>query len=118
MITSGDVSTENLGEFEANISWSGDDLSVSLSNTSPLANGGYITGFLINLPTGTSFNVGWSDTGLQFLPSSDSNYSGAPYGNFDYGYALGGNFLGGGKPPVEPGNSAQRWGAVPAVIPL
>lgn len=100
LITSGDISTENIGEFEANVEWSGDDLSVALTNTSPLANGGYITGFLINLPSGASFEVAWTDSGLEFLAATDSAYSGAPYGSFDYGYALGGNFLGGGKPSI------------------
>jgi len=98
IITSGDISTESLGDFEADIQWDSSDLSIALSNTSVVANGGYITGFLINLPSGASFNVGWSDTGLQLLPATDSAYNGAPFGNFDYGYALGGNFLGGGKP--------------------
>lgn len=98
LITPSDITTEDLGDFSANVEWNGSELSIALSNTSNGLNGGFITGFLVELPSGASFNVGWTDTGLQFMPSDNGPYSGSPYGNFDYGYSLGGNLLGGGSP--------------------
>lgn len=100
LMTSSGVSTSSLGNFEAELNWDDSQLNISLTNTSNPSNGGFITGFLINLPSGASFNVGWTDTGLQFLSSADGPYNGAPYGGFDVGYAAGGNYLGGGNPSV------------------
>lgn len=76
-------------------------LSISLMNISPIANGGFLTGFAFNSPlnsitgvTSTSF----TNTKFQLLGLSNNGISASPYGGFDIGAALGGDFLGGGKP--------------------
>ncbi len=72
---------------------------VKLTNTTPVG-GGYQTGFLMNNPnlltsiTGFSApNATWQQLGL-----TNNGLSGSPFGDFDFGAALGGNFLGGGSP--------------------
>lgn len=72
-------------------------LTVTLTNTSPADNGGYITGFLFNNPGDlvvTDFDPGFYQS-FELLAEGDS---GSPYGHFDFGAALGGDFLGGGTP--------------------
>jgi len=95
------ASTEGLGDFSGILTYipSGDtqaSLTIQLTNTSPLANGGYLTGFLFNNP---GFNVdilGYGSTGSSLdLVGPES---GSPFGHFDFGAALGGDFLGGGNP--------------------
>ncbi len=98
IVDDGPNSTENIGGFEAQATWDGKDFTIALTNTSDPSNGGYITGFLLNLPTDTTFDTVSNDTKLQFLDPDLGPYSGAPYYDFDYGFALKGNFLGGGKP--------------------
>ena len=71
-------------------------LVISLTNTSDPANGGFITGFLFNNPgdlTVTNFDPGTYTDFQQVGPES-----GSPFGDFDFGAALGGDFLGGGSP--------------------
>jgi hypothetical protein len=69
-----------------------------LTNTSPAANGGFLTGFVFNNPdnliTGVSLDT---DTNFELLFGNDA-VSGSPYGQFDLGAALGGDFEGGGTP--------------------
>jgi hypothetical protein len=88
-------------------------VTVKLNNISPQINGGYLTGFVFNNPSNyisgvslsssnTSFELlgeapapkGKKDNGVSF----QNTISAAPYGNFDIGAALGGDFLGGGSP--------------------
>jgi hypothetical protein len=73
-------------------------LEITLTNTSPAANGGFITGFVFNNPddliTGVTLDT---DTSFELLFDND-NVSGEPFGQFDIGAALGGDFLGGGSP--------------------
>lgn len=99
-------STEGLGNFAGILQYFYNDadatigqLVVDLTNTTP-AGGGYLTGFLMNNPgaitsiTGVSFpNATWQQLGL-----SNNGESGNPFGDFDFGAALGGDFLGGGSP--------------------
>ncbi len=94
------------GDFTGSLTYNANSttsarLSVALMNTSPIANGGFLTGFVFNNPanlitgiTGTSF----TNTKFQLLGLSDNGISASPYGGFDMGAALGGNFLGGGNP--------------------
>ncbi|MFO0804746.1 MAG: hypothetical protein U0791_16685 [Gemmataceae bacterium] len=77
-------------------------LNLTLNNTSPLANGGYLTAFVFNNPgqriTGASL---WSsDVHFQLLggPAFNNAVNGAPYGRFDLGASTGGSFEGGGNP--------------------
>lgn len=93
-------STSSLGAFIADFNWDGSSLTIDLTNNSNPSNGGYITGFLLDLPSGASFSSGWTSSNLTLLMPEDGSYAGNPYGFFDFGAALGGNFLGGGKPKI------------------
>ncbi len=78
-------------------------LIISLTNTSPAANGGYLTGFVFNNPGDKIANVSgylFSDTDFVLLGLGDSSVSAAPYGQFDVGAATGGSFEGGGSPSL------------------
>jgi hypothetical protein len=74
----------------------GGTVEVILKNISEPSNGGYITGLAFNIPT-TPFGVaGYSAPNLfEFL---ESPVDASPYGPYDIGSALGGDFLGGGDP--------------------
>jgi hypothetical protein len=106
---SGSAGTEGLGSFTGTFDYIpiGDfsgTLIVELTNTSPAANGGLITGFLFNIPIGVDVGAGTtlapSSHPLVLVggPSFSNSASGAPFGDFDIGAALGGNWLGGGSP--------------------
>ena len=91
---------EGLGSFTGAMSWtylgSGTGtLAISLTNTSNAANGGFLTGFAFNAVNGVNLS-------LASAPSASwraaTNVSAHPYPNFDFGAALGGNWLGGGSP--------------------
>jgi hypothetical protein len=100
-------------------------IQVSLTNTSPISNGGYITGFAFNDPnsstrgnigTVTSFTQSYSPAGappannmvLIGDPTFNNTISGSPYGSFDIGAAVGGDLLGGGAP--QPGVEVGQTG--------
>ncbi len=87
-----------MGLYEADITWQNNTLNIDLTNTSTASNGGYITGFLLNLPINVSFSNATTNSNLQALLPTNGSFAGSPFGSFDYGFALGGNFLGGGKP--------------------
>jgi MYXO-CTERM domain-containing protein len=95
-------STEGLGDFSGTIEYnfdSGDmgSLIVSLTNTSNPANGGYITGFVFNINSTDDDAMAELLSGTHpFVGVADEN--GAPFGTFDAGAALGGNWEGGGSP--------------------
>jgi len=92
---------EGLGAFTGSMEWTylGDNqgtLEVSLTNTSAMGNGGYLTGFAFRAVYNESLKIvyesdfdGWSG-----LVDPDCN----PFGVFDHGAAVGGNWLGGGSP--------------------
>jgi hypothetical protein len=95
--------TGSLGSFTGTFDYVATDsgnatLTITLTNTSPAANGGFITGFVFNNPgdaiTGVTLTQG---NGFELLFDNDA-VSGQPYGQFDIGAALGGNFEGGGNP--------------------
>lgn len=77
-------------------------LRITLTNTSPAANGGYLTAFVFNNPhdriTGVTYSTTDSDFDLLGGPNFDNSINAAPYGRFDLGAGLGGQFLGGGSP--------------------
>ncbi len=88
-------------------------IEVKLTNIStPLSNGGYLTGFAFNDPNTaskgnisgvTSYTTTYSPpTGQAFTllgaPTFTNTVSTSPYGNFDIGAAVGGDWLGGGMP--------------------
>jgi hypothetical protein len=76
-------------------------VTVTLTNTTPPVEGGYITGFVFNLPAGVTVDS-FSSPDVPFTllggPSYSNGVNGAPYGQFDVGAALGGDFEGGGDP--------------------
>jgi hypothetical protein len=77
-------------------------LEITLTNTTPV-DGGYITGFVFNIPAPGSVDVtgvDFSDPDFDLLggPSFSNSVNGASYGHFDIGAALGGSFEGGGNP--------------------
>ncbi len=100
------------GDFEGSFAYNplsaaSAKLEIILKNTSPVANGGYLTGFVFNNPSNliegvtTSTIPGeFTNTNFQLLGATTFNngVSASPYGDFDIGAALGGMFLGGGSP--------------------
>lgn len=99
------ASTEGLGTFTGTLTYTSGSattgqLVISLTNTSPVGNSGFITGFALNNPGGiTSISsILFGDTDFQQLGLSTNGVSASPFGDFDFGAALGGNFLGGGNP--------------------
>lgn len=75
-------------------------LAITLNNTSPALNGGFLTAFVLNNPgslTGASLtsapNAFWGILGL-----GNNSVNGAPYGQFDLGASTGNSFQGGGPP--------------------
>ncbi len=96
-------STENLGNFEGFVQYdflggSSGLLTVSLTNTSDVDNGGKITGFLFNMDSADAVATLASGT-HPFTQCTGNGLNGQPFGNpFDAGAALGGKFEGGGSP--------------------
>jgi hypothetical protein len=108
LITSeGGISTSSLGsftgvvEFNANAFAGGADLSFKLTNTSPAANGGFLTGFVFNVAK-SGLSVGYVDADGSKIGFDDLNtkqgLKANPFGTFEEGAALGGVFLGGASP--------------------
>ena len=106
----GDVgsSTEHVGNFEGEFKYSYGNsiatITVKLKNTTPLpATQSYITGFVFNNPFTESIGVLNYSASHPFLLMGGTSFnnngiSASPFGYFDIGAALGGNFLGGGFP--------------------
>ncbi len=123
-------STEGLGAFNGSIavdvlSPTSATIQITLTNLSPIANGGYITGFAFNDPnssskgnigTVTSFSQSYTPAGappannmaLIGDPTFNNTISGSPFGSFDIGAAVGGDLLGGGSP--QPGVEVNQTG--------
>lgn len=97
-------STEGIGNFSGSLEYSTENvfsttglLTVSLTNTSNESNGGYLTGFVFNI-TSSDSDASASLLSGNFSLVGISNASAAPFGTFDAGAAIGGNWLGGGAP--------------------
>lgn len=114
----GNNGNEHLGSFSGNLFYSPSDvhsatLTISLTNTSPADNGGYLTAFAFNNPgnsiTGVSLAIPPA-TSFRLLgsPGFQNGISASPYGSFDIGASISQNFLGGGNPQagIAPGQSA------------
>jgi hypothetical protein len=82
--------------FTADLSYDSglSQLTVLLTNTTPLADGGLITGFVFN--TADSAVATLTSPGAPWEGLSDENA--APFGTFEFGAALGGDWEGGGNP--------------------
>jgi len=106
IVSDSSQSTQNLGAFTGVLDYQAGVLTVSLTNTSSPLNGGFITGFLFNINDADDDASGAfsdaDDASTGGLNESDynqvANASGSPFGTFELGAALGGNFLGGGNP--------------------
>jgi len=109
IIIFGDVanSTEGIGDFTGELTYTYNEilkkgtLVVELTNTTPLpATLAYITGFVFNNPSDSISGVNFVDSDFSLLGAAafNNNVSGASFGDFDIGAALGGDFLGGGSP--------------------
>lgn len=98
----------DLGRFAGEVTYSATSntratLTVKLTNTSPTANGGYITGFVLNNPgdliTGIS---GFTDANgggrFELIGLGNGFINAAPNGQFDFGASTGFSFEGGGSP--------------------
>jgi hypothetical protein len=77
-------------------------IEIELTNTSPLSNGGYLTAFAFNLPSGyiTDVTLDSSDDDFGLLGDPDfyDDVKGVPYGYYDIGASVTDQFLGGGAP--------------------
>jgi hypothetical protein len=94
-------STENLGNFTGSIDYTPGiafgALIITLSNTSAPANDGFITGFVFNIDSVDAAASATLINGTHPFTNTGPT-SGSPFGNFDAGAALGGDFLGAGSP--------------------
>jgi MYXO-CTERM domain-containing protein len=94
------ASTEGLGAFTGSFNYVASNatqgtLTITLTNTSVLANGGFLTAFVfnsVNSVTGLTLSSGPANFSL------GSNVSAAPFGTYRHGVSTGGGFLGGGNP--------------------
>lgn len=108
-----DYCEEELGAFTGLIAYvptnsTSGVLTISLTNTSPAANGGYITAFVFNNPGDviTAVTLDSSPTGFSTLLGASNPtaelVSASPWSNFDLGVSVGGNdltgFQAGGSP--------------------
>lgn len=99
-----------LGSFEGELTYNAissvsGTLTLALKNTSPVANGGYLTAFAFNNPGNRITSALFSKTDPDFkligggFPHYFSNgINASPYGYFDIGATTNGGFQGGGNP--------------------
>lgn len=84
--------------YEFNSSANYWELTVTLTNTSPVSNGGFLTGFIFNIDSSDSKASATLVSGTHPFQNAP-NQSGSPFGSpYDAGAALGGNWLGNGNP--------------------
>lgn len=103
----GDTPASFTGSFDYTAAANGltATLVVSLTNTSPVDNGGYLTGFAFNNPgftgaTLSSYSAGTGTWGILGDPDFDNEFTASPFGIFDIGAVLNGgsDWEGGGSP--------------------
>lgn len=103
----GDSGLSGLGSYSGTFNYAPVDathgtLNITLNNTSPADNGGYLTAFVFNNPgqriTGVTLWSSDADFHLLGTPSFNNGVKGAPYGWFDLGASTGNSFEGGGNP--------------------
>ena len=109
--------TGQLGSFTGDVTYSATSntaatLTIKLTNSSPAANGGYITAFVLNNPgdrvTGISKFVDADKSGdFGLLALANNGINSGSNGQFDFGAGTGGQFTGGGSPRngIATGNS-------------
>src|SRR5687767_5349481 len=86
------------GSFNGSLTFFGNDslLRIALTNTSAPGNGGYITGFVFNSNSSQPLTFSLLPSATPFIQLAGPSAS--PYGIYQHGAALGGEFLGGGGP--------------------
>jgi hypothetical protein len=114
---SGSGGLNNLGSFSGTVSYSFTDsssatLEFSLTNTSPAANGGFLTAFAFNNPSNLITGVtltSLDNTNFGLLGGSgfQDGVNGSPFGQFDIGASTGSNWEGGGNPSLGLGVGAS-----------
>jgi MYXO-CTERM domain-containing protein len=101
-VFSSGISEMGLGSFSGEMSFTATGattgtLSVTLTNTSPVANGGWLTAFAFDVIDGLSLT-------LASAPSASwgllTNASGSPFGTFDFGASTSNSWEGGGPPSL------------------
>src|SRR5262245_37104481 len=106
MIT-GTSGVNGLGEFTGTVTYSpltdtSALLEFQLTNTSPAAHGGYLTGFAFNNPDDKVATFALTSSPAHFeligAPTFNNSITAGPFGHFDAGAALRANFEGGGNP--------------------
>lgn len=95
----GGSSQSGLGSFDGVIDFTATgtttgSLAVTLTNTSSVANSGWLTAFAFNVVDGVTLALTSSAPGWNLLV----NASGSPYGTFDYGASTSTSWEGGGPP--------------------
>jgi PEP-CTERM motif len=114
---SGSSGLANLGSFTGDFTYTplnsnSATLDIVLNNTSLLANGGYLTAFVVNNPDHAITGGTLSSSNSNFHLLGGSSYNGGisapPFGKFDLGASITGQFLGGGSPKggIPAGGSA------------
>ncbi len=101
-VVTGFCDTDLPGLCTKSVTLTANILTITLTNTSPLANGGFITADAFNLAPGTTI-TGFSSTNTNFALAAGSptgSFSVAPFGTRNTLVSLGGetNFEGGGPP--------------------
>ncbi len=109
--------TGALGSFTGDFTYDGgpSELTVSLSNTTPDAEGGFLTAFAFNNPSGLITVVDLTSDNPNFNllgeTSFDNTIAAQPFGSFDIGAASTNSWQGGGNPSggiaVGVGNKAM-----------
>jgi hypothetical protein len=92
---------EGLGAFSGSMAWTylganAGTLEVTLTNTSPASNGGYLTGFAFRAVYNDSLKIVYDSAYEDRSELIDEDCP--PFGIFDHGAAVGGDRLGGGQP--------------------
>jgi hypothetical protein len=99
-----DVSGQSgLGDCTKSVTLTGDQLVIILTNTSPAANGGFLTADAFNL-AGDAQITAFSSSDANFtllpspLPSTGGSFSANPFGDFEFLVSTSGDWEGGGNP--------------------
>ena len=110
------ASESSLGNYTGSLTYSASNdtsatLTVELTNTSPAANGGFITAFAFNNPgnkiTGVSLSSTDTDFGLVGGAGFNNSINAMPFGDFDIGASTGSSFQGSGSPGLGIGVSSS-----------
>jgi hypothetical protein len=101
-LTSGVCAPDSPGLCDYSVTLSGSTLTFSLTNTSPVLNGGYITALAFNLEGAASITAaGTTDTDFHLTPpptSTGGAINVAPDGSREFVMSITDDYLGGGSP--------------------